>query len=1084
MSPPTRPSDAAAPPLEHTLILASAGTGKTFQLTNRLIRLLAMGADPSTIVATTFTRKAAGEIMERIVERLCDAAERADACRSLSLAIGIELTPDRCIDLLRSIAHSLDRFSILTIDSFFQRIGAVFSIEAGMPRDARVADDAEDASIRVEALTRTISNADPSAFAAAIRMIYDGHPAAGVFRQLMNVIARGLHLLRETRHEPDLWGLSVDPQRTLDDVRLTDAIERLRRAQLPTTMKSGEPDARWRKSHVKSLDALEKRDFAGFMSGLGGYVTSGSYSDKPFPSELANDYAPVHAHAVSRLRQRLTERTMASRLLLERFEHEYERLKEERSVWRFEDVPLRVLRQIGIAGLDHVYYRLDGRVQHLLLDEFQDTSMLAFRLLEPLIDQIASSSPPERSLFCVGDIKQSLYAWNGAEPELLPALGDKWPQLTRRPLHVSRRSSAVVLRAVNRVLGTLETNPALSGNPDLVQRWSGQWIDHEAHDDSLPGEFTLLTPNADSNETAPLAENEDSPQDDEKPTIASFEVSTVVERVIRHRGRCPLASIAVLVRSNKSIPPVIHALRTTGIPASEEGTASLLDAAPCAVLRSLLHLAEHPTDTAARFHVSTSPLGAAIGIDAQSSERETATAAASVRAEVSQHGLAHTMHRLYLATYEAMSPREQSRVRSLVFLARRLDAEGRGTCAELVDAIDSSRVRDTSAATVRVMTTHAAKGLEFDVVVLTDLNGMMFRQLPDLIGDREEPLGPLSRVIIRPADSLREADSEIRSIATRCRNRTLMEGLCVLYVAMTRARHVLDAIVSGPSLKQPRKGSTTVYPGRLIVHACVDERPFTELSGVLFSETHGDWASHIERRDTPSAATPPDRAVRHVSLSLKPARQRATGRLARVSPSSLEGGSTRTLGEFLRPTDERGRSRGTILHAIFEQIGWIDDGIPSLDVLSHVAAANGASPDQASETAHAAVASIEHAEIRHWLSRSAFPIAPGETLELWRERAFATRFESGSEPTLLSGRFDRVVVRRSITSVPISATLLDFKTDAVNDDESLSRRAAHYAPQIRAYRDAIMLATGLRPESVRCVLLFTELGRAVVPEGL
>lgn len=1084
MSSPTPASCSIAPPLEHTLILASAGTGKTFQLTNRLIRLLAMGADPSTIVATTFTRKAAGEIMERVVERLCDGAERADACRSLSLAIGIQLTPERCVDLLQSISHSLDRFSILTIDSFFQRIGTVVSIEAGMTRDSRVADDAEDASLRVEALTRTISNADRSEIAATIRMIYDGHPAAGVFRQLMSVIGRGLHLLRETRHEPELWGLGVDPHHILDDDLLAAAIERMRHAALPTKKDSDETDSRWKKAHEKSLGALAQRDFAGYLSGLGGYLSAGSYFNKPFPSGLAAAYAPVHAHAVSRLRQRLTERTMAARLLLERFEHEYERLKEDRSVWRFEDVPLRVLRQIGIAGLEHVYYRLDGRVQHLLLDEFQDTSMLAFRLLEPLIDQIVSSGPPERSLFCVGDIKQSLYAWNGAEPELLPALGDKWPQINRRPLHVSRRSSAVVLRAVNRVFGSLDTNAAIHGNPDLAQRWTKQWIDHEAHDDSLPGEFTLLTPTADSSDAATPAESDDSSQDDDKPTIASIEVSTVVERVILHRQRCPQASIAVLVRSNKSIPPVIHALRTAGIPASEEGTASLLDAAPCAVFRSLFHLAEHPTDTASRFHVSTSPLGTAIGIDAQSSERETAIAAASLRAEVSRHGLALTAHRLYLATCESMSPREQSRVRSLVLLARRLDAEGRGTCAELVDAIDASRVRETSEATVRVMTTHAAKGLEFDVAILTDLNGAMFHQLPDLIGDREEALGPVSRVIVRPADYLRDADSEIGSIATRCRNRTLMEGLCVLYVAMTRARHVLDAIVSGPSLKKPGKDSTTMYPGRLLVHACIGERPMTELSGVLFSDAHGDWACHVERRDASSAATSPDRTVRQVSLSLRPARQRATGRLARVSPSSLEGGSTRTLGEFLRPMDERGRSRGTILHAIFEQIGWLDDGIPSLELLCAVAAASGASPDQASEAAHAAVASIEHAEIRRWLSRSAFPIAQGEALELWRERAFAARLESGSEPTLLSGRFDRVVVRRSSTSVPISATLLDFKTDSVIDNESLAKRAAHYMPQIRAYRDAIVLATGLRPESVRCVLLFTELGRAVVPDGL
>jgi ATP-dependent exoDNAse (exonuclease V) beta subunit len=361
---------------------------------------------------------------------------------------------------------------------------------------------------------------------------------------------------------------------------------------------------------------------------------------------------------------------------------------------------------------------------------------------------------------------------------------------------------------------------------------------------------------------------------------------------------------------------------------------------------------------------------------------------------------------------------------------------------------------------------------------------MMFHTLPDLIGDREEALGPISRVIVRPSGDLRKADEEINAIAKRCRNRTLMEGLCVLYVAMTRARHVLDVIVSGISLKQPGKKSTTIYPGRLIVNAFTGDHASTDLSGVLSTDADGDWVAHIDRRRATPVGTPVDRAVKQVSLSLKPALGRATGRLARVSPSALEGGTTRTLGEYLRPTDEMGRSRGTILHAIFEQIGWLDDGIPSIEQLIAVATAHGASPDLAREAARAALGSIEHEEIGRWLRRSAFPLANGETLDLWKERPFAVRLESGNEPTLLSGRFDRVVVRRSGASVPMCATLLDFKTDAVTDDGSISRRAAHYAPQIRAYRDAIVLATGLRAESVRCVLLFTEVGRAVVPEGL
>src|SRR5438105_4217005 len=102
--------------LEHQLIRASAGSGKTHQLTNRYLRLLARGAEPDTILATTFTRKAAGEILRRVLARLATAAGSLHEAQKLAKQLEAEAVPD-FITLLRPMVRSLHRVRIGTLDS-------------------------------------------------------------------------------------------------------------------------------------------------------------------------------------------------------------------------------------------------------------------------------------------------------------------------------------------------------------------------------------------------------------------------------------------------------------------------------------------------------------------------------------------------------------------------------------------------------------------------------------------------------------------------------------------------------------------------------------------------------------------------------------------------------------------------------------------------------------------------------------------------------------------------------------------------------------------------------------------------------
>ena len=140
-----------------------------------------------------------------------------------------------------------------------------------------------------------------------------------------------------------------------------------------------------------------------------------------------------------------------------RVRRRYQRLKASRRSLRFEDVT----RRLGDRGLgdrlEEVVYRLDGQVAHLLLDEFQDTSALQWRVLRPFAQRVVGGGA-DRSLFCVGDVKQAIYGWRGGVAEIFDALDEEFGPLPAQALNESFRSSPVVIDCVNR---SLRASPAI-----------------------------------------------------------------------------------------------------------------------------------------------------------------------------------------------------------------------------------------------------------------------------------------------------------------------------------------------------------------------------------------------------------------------------------------------------------------------------------------------------------------------------------------------------------------------------------------------------------------------------------------------
>ena len=131
------------PSVPNEMIRASAGCGKTYALAGRIIRVLhTYGADPSRIVALTFSRKAAGEIFDKLISRLAAAAADPVTATALNQDLGIAgLTPESCCQLLRRVIGTMHRTPIGTLDSFCVRILRTFPFEFGVPGDFTILDD-------------------------------------------------------------------------------------------------------------------------------------------------------------------------------------------------------------------------------------------------------------------------------------------------------------------------------------------------------------------------------------------------------------------------------------------------------------------------------------------------------------------------------------------------------------------------------------------------------------------------------------------------------------------------------------------------------------------------------------------------------------------------------------------------------------------------------------------------------------------------------------------------------------------------------------------------------------------------------
>ena len=1053
--------------LEHEVILASAGSGKTWQLTTRFVRLLAGGIPPETVLATTFTRKAAGEILARLLERLLEASRDAGRLAALNDALKLPkaraLRASDCERMLAEAARRLDRFQVRTLDSFFADLVGLFGLELGLPPGWSVVEEVDELALRSEAVGAALAGAPAAELAELLYALHDDRPRRSVHEALMQAVRTGYALWLDSA--PGAW----DSALRLPAAEPGEAAALAARvlALPPQTTKKGEPDKTHRNAADRLARKLEAGDWGGVLEerlvqcALDGTHT---FNRRTLDASAVEALAALGRHAGRVLGTRLRERSRAQGRLLAAFDGHYQRLQRERRAYRFDDLPRALAR--GQLDLLHpaAAFRLGRRVDHLLLDEFQDTSVLQWRVLRPMAEALLAQPAGAHSVLCVGDVKQAIYGWRDGESRLLQQLYDSkgGGHARQRTLQDSYRSSPVVLELVNTVCAGLAGNAVFDEKPALgraAAEWARGFQPHASAERvaGLPGCARLV-------EVPMLGEKPDKADRTGQLMVAAADhVHALVEAA-------PWVKIAVLLRRREPSARLLRELRQRGVRASGEGGNALTDSDAVRLALSLLHLADHPGDTAAAFHLATSPLAAALELPPG---RPAADLARRVRAELHERGYGEWLAGIeqLVQLSAAFDAWERQRFRQLVELGLRWDARPAARPSAFVQHVRLQHVEDPSSARVRVMTVHGAKGLEFDAVVLPDLDEPLLGRARELVAVRDDPAGPITAVFPRPSADLCAALPELARACEQADQRGLEESLCVLYVALTRAKRRLDILVPGEY-----SGARSQTFARLLRHALLggDGFPDPADGGVLWERrSTAEWQVRAARPATAAsrAAAPTAAPSAPPRLRWSPAGPRSR---PRRSPSRLQAASRAAIAELLSLDGGAARARGVLVHRGLETIAWIEDlpadDAPLLAAVAEVARRDGLS--LADQRAHVA-------ELRRWLARPAtralferdatrgrLGAGAEVALEVQRER----RFVVPDGDALLAGAMDRVVLATR-GGAPLCAEIVDLKTDAI-PATALDALVEHYRPQMEAYRRAACVLTGLPPERVACRLLF------------
>jgi ATP-dependent exoDNAse (exonuclease V) beta subunit len=1061
--------------LPDILIRASAGTGKTYQLASRFLRLLAADVPPETILAATFTRKAAGEILERILLMLARAAtddrHRAELAKSIETP---DLTAKRCRELLGRLTRRLHRLQVGTLDSFFAKLASSFSLELGLPPGWRILEGIEATRLRQDAIEALVEAEKGDDLVRLLRLLTKGTTSRSVSELIDERVRQCREIALQT--SADAWNkVPRPPLPTHEELqRSKQALEELRQSGTRTDklfLGAVETDI-----ELSDRELWEEMLTKGILKKLAEGELK--FNRKELDPTTLAVYQPLLDQITRIALHRLSRQTEATRDLLDKYDRELHELQRRHGGCSFSDVARALAGRWDAqpsdqTSLGNLAFRMDSRLSHLLLDEFQDTSPVQWSVLRPFAEQVVAKPQKKKrskqatlfdqpelppSFFCVGDVKQAIYAWRGGDARIFDTLLRHLPNVTPQELALSRRSAQPIIDTVNRVFQNLHRHPNLDKMAASVASWCQRFPPHSTARTDLDGFVQFRA--------VPQAGADDS------NTSNDITLRTAAQLVADLATKHPQREIGVLTRSNEAVAKLIFELQQLGVTASEEGGHPLTDSAAVRLLLSLLQLADHPGDLIARFHVATSPLGVTFQFTDFRAHAVAAQLAESLRARLLSDGYGSCIAEWSRQLLGHISARDQVRLDQLIKLADTYSTTSGSVTlrpSDFVEFVREQRVADPSGDRIRVMTVHQSKGLQFDIVVLPELDHLIPGQPPDLVVGNVDPVEPPDAVCLYRNETIqRLLPDELQTLFEQDIETRTHEALCLLYVELTRAIHAMYLLID-PHDKEPKKS----FAGLLRASLTTDMQAPPDT--VLFETGNPDWderrmelrPDHLES-DRGGTESQPTKRIRFAPPLPSPTRG-----WQRQAPSTHDSHSTRQLDELLQPRANHALERGTLIHKWFEQIEWLDAGLPTPAQL--LAAAQTLPPltIEPKDVLPEFFAFLEKPAIAAVLSRQHSP-HHSLTPSVRREHPFACRFDR----TLISGIIDRLVLWSDGGKI-VAAEVFDFKTDVVNDPPSLQARVETYRPQLNSYCRAVAHLFQLGPNNISATLVFVQAGAIV-----
>lgn len=999
---------------------ASAGSGKTYALSRRFCQLVMAGVPPEEICALTFTRPATREIFSAVIERLLtdttlDGTGRLTRTQALARILAV-----------------LPQLQISTIDAFSAKVGRLFAYEVGLDPDFSLYDgaaSAEGQALIEEMLRRAFSQTlnfslgevleqfDIQEYATA-----ESTPLSQQWKGFWNHFAPLLE--SHTEGWGDLGRINMgsveraqeplekllERAHTLLDAFAEEAVlspSALTKLRALLTMYRADITSVRQWKHLKVMSEGDEERWHQSAT-FGTFLFRKEF---PLPAALWDVMSTLWMDLIARDLEQTAYHTRALHRALLSLKTAEQQLAAETGLVSFDGITralsAAICGKLSVRDSDAFYvaYRLDSAIRHLMIDEFQDTSIDQWQVLSGVANELATAT--DGTFFYVGDTKQSIYAWRGGDPTLF-ADPTRLPDVPAgKPLVESYRSVQTIIDLVNKVMSfnLSACNEKVAWHYETLRVWNERWREHLSKRDGA-GFTQMLALKGTKEEWIVTAA---------KLIAARWRELSQAKKKL---------SIAVMAGTNSVLQGehgILRYLRQEGVPCAVDGKRYISDTPVGSLVIQLLHWMADPRSTFSR-NVAT-----LLGLLPE----EDPTLLTTWMQCVSQEGFAGWLDSVFneqCAIRERLSGMDWNVMSTIRHALEAVDQQGKTDPAEACATLKMLQVAcSADKGVVNLMTVHHSKGLTYDVVftlvsgAIVNEQNTVYEQTPEWVLERPSLKSTYLSV------------SELRMARDFRRSARLYDVLCMLYVAITRARYEQIVIASERDAK-----SLVSVPGWLYQKFNVDIAPTCSgiadaqldlpnaeklLEPVLSCYRAGDadWWKALE-------------AERQASTNwLEPITWEAqlAGEMVEVDLPS-EQVKTRPIQDLLGTGGVKAREFGISLHDRLSQVGWTD------------APPRGLFPE-------------------------VFRKPTTERCELWRERPYSVRVNDDGALRYIAGQFDRVHL------FPDSrrAVIYDFKTSR----EAVVTPA--YQKQMTEYRLALAALTGYDVANIRMVLLFTRHRQAV-----